>query len=578
VFCLALGAFASTDSARGGERSRTPLGTVRGSASLERLHAIDEGDLVWPQFQGSSRHTGLSPFDAPAPGLERAWTFDMPEDEDRLSGAVVAGDLVVTVSKDRVFGLDLSSGTLRWSIERAEGPAFMPVSTPAVTVVGDTPVLLFLEGQVSEEDSGLVAYSLAADEPEHLWTQPLNDSSITGVTTAGDLAFVGDISGNAYGIRIATEPQPDLPRAEEGDGGESPGPGEESGASPSGQSGSPAATGSPTATTQASPGETEQSPEEGGTPSHEGTQGPGGEEEEDSTEGSDTGLIEWSTVTTGPAGAALAAADGVVYVVASAPTSGEASVTALDAETGDPVWPEPFGSSTVTTFASAVTVGEDALYVGFNDQTVQAVDPEDGRLLWSTRTRSVFSPSSAAAISGDAVLVMATSDNESGLYRIEADTGRRSGPWRHGAEAGVWDFDFDAPNLLGSPVVVGGAVYAGLSDGRLVALDLESGLLVWQDDRQEGALGPIAAADGLLLVPEDLENGGLHGYRHDPEAELTAVESPTKLDPGASLANYGVAVAGVAAGFFLLHLAIRAAARRPGGTGSDRSAPEGPLR
>lgn len=530
---------------------------AQGAGSLN-APAIDGDSLVWPQFQGTGAHAGVSGFEDPAPGLTRVWTFPMPQDELQLSGAILVGDLAITLGREAVFGIDVSSGELRWTLPRATGEAGL-APLPAVAIVDEVPVLLFLEGRAEGEDSALVAYSLVEEEPEHLWTQPLNDTSVGSVTVDGDMAFVGDVSGNAYGIRIVPEPREDLGPPSSGGVGtpeESPSPSESASEVPPE---SPSASASEVPTSTAGIG----SPSGPSTPAPTGTS----PAEQPETPG-EQGLIEWFVAAGGVVEAALATGDGVVYVVARDNATGRVGLTALESETGDPVWSQPYSPRVPGGFLSPPTLGEDALYFGTADfllgAYVHRVDLDSGTSDWSTHLRSVWLPTLPAALDGDALLAVATTGAESAVFRVDAQTGRRSGPFTHGEDAGVWDYEFPTANLQSSPVVVGETVYVGLEDGRLGAIDLPSGVLVWEGEDLGGRLGAIAAGDGVLLVSSEGDDGGLHALRHDPQADLVSTVSPTKLEPGSALRDFGLALVAVTVGFFLLHLAVGALGRRRG--------------
>jgi outer membrane protein assembly factor BamB len=450
-----------------------------------RTQIADPAQSPWPQFQGSADHGGVSPFDEPAPGLKEAWRFDLPEGEEELSGPVIAGGLVLSAAQTAVYAVEPDTGELRWKVPREQGPS----AVPAVAEVRGTRVLLVPEG-ASAKEARLVAYSM--EDREQLWEVPLSDRAGRAVAVHGDLAFVGDVSGNLYAVRVSVEAVEDA---------------------------------------------------------------------ED--------LVEWrfrpGGGVEGILDAPVAIGGGRVFAVVRNGTTGQVEVVAFDERTGRREW--TFTPPTLPSVGSPVTVGRDGVYFGLGDQYVYGVDAASGMERWATRVRSPFFPVVAPALTpGGALLAAPTLPGlESGLYRIDAETGERSSPWRQGGDTGVWDFDFDASNLASSPVVVGGHVYMGLGDGRLVAIDLATGKLVWSADTGEGGLGPIAAADGMLVVTRGGDDGGLVAFRHDPDGALVSVDSPTRLDPGESLLNYAVAFAAVAGAYSVLWLAARLVRARRGG-------------
>ncbi len=151
----------------------------------------------WPQFQGGPAHPGSA--SGPEPPYRRAWSFSVaPVGEQSASAPVVSGDVAITVGPSGVFGIDLSTGTQRWSVPRARGPS----TVPAVATVKGEDVVLFTEGS-SGSDSRLRAVSLATQQP--VWTAvALGAQSHSGVTVDGDTAFVGDDLGHVYAVDVAT--------------------------------------------------------------------------------------------------------------------------------------------------------------------------------------------------------------------------------------------------------------------------------------------------------------------------------------------------------------------------------------
>jgi PQQ-like domain len=113
------------------------------------------------------------------------------------------------------------------------------------------------------------------------------------------------------------------------------------------------------------------------------------------------------------------------------------------------------------------------------------------------------------------------------VYRLDPETGER-----------LWDFAVNEP-VTQSPVVVAGAtVLAATSTGRLVAIDLESGLLVWQSDEGSGLLRSLALTPDMVLAVRGGLDAGLVAFAHDPDGTLVSVVSPTELDLPKLLGSY----------------------------------------
>ncbi len=110
------------------------------SLALFATRASAQEEPTWSQFQGGPGHPGVLA-DGPAPPYRVAWTLPAPAG-DALSGAVVAGDLAVSVGEEAVYGIDVASGAVQWQIPRAGGP----LSVPAIGVAGGRRILVYLEG------------------------------------------------------------------------------------------------------------------------------------------------------------------------------------------------------------------------------------------------------------------------------------------------------------------------------------------------------------------------------------------------------------------------------------------------
>lgn len=182
----------------------------------------------------------------------------------------------------------------------------------------------------------------------------------------------------------------------------------------------------------------------------------------------------------------------------------------------EPAWSLTLGASVST----AAVMDDDHVYVALREHTLVALQRDSGLIAWIWAGDTVLS---MAAGGGDLFLVTA-----GGLRAIDAATGyerwvvpvgaRVTAPlvWAHdrvivAAEPGdllgvraldghlVWRRPLGAmtshPPLPGGP----GALYLSLSDGRVVALTLDAGELLWE--RQlPGTLSPPAAARDRVFV------------------------------------------------------------------------------
>ena len=129
---------------------------------------------------------------------------------------------------------------------------------------------------------------------------------------------------------------------------------------------------------------------------------------------------------------------------------------------------------------------------------------------------------------------MSTSPLDSALYAFDASDGTKA-----------WDFEFQAPAFLSSPLVVGNTVYVGIDDGRVIAVDARRALEVWEDHTGPGGIGPLAASGDELIASKRGHRGGLIAFGPNPGGRFLAVTSPTKLHFGRVFAGYAIAFAAV---------------------------------
>lgn len=151
-------------------------------------------------------------------------------------------------------------------------------------------------------------------------------------------------------------------------------------------------------------------------------------------------------------------AAGTVYVA-----DAEGQVQALDADSGRTRWEAELDLPV----SGGPGVGSGKLLLGTIDGDVIALNTENGEERWRTRLTSEVL--SVPAVSSSTVVVH-TVDGK--LFGLEATDGSER-----------WRYEREVPSLTlrgtGSPVISGGAVYVGMAGGRLVALRLDNGGLIW---------------------------------------------------------------------------------------------------
>jgi outer membrane protein assembly factor BamB len=423
----------------------------------------------WPQFQGSGSHAGVAATLLPPP-LKRLWWFHAPRERSGLSGVVVVGGTAIALGEHGVYGVDATSGSARWTVDRNGGP----ICEPAVGEAGGRLLLVYTEGD-RRNDSAVVGVDLATQH--ELWRRSLQSVSASGVTVDGATAFLGDRAGRLYAFDLAT--------------------------------GAPA---------------------------------------------------KWSPepLVAGVIDAPPAASAGQVFAVTRNPDTNEVHVLAVNGSSGKVLWDHApsFAAGTGT----AVGTSGDHVFFGLgSEQRTHALARLTGIEDWSARSRDTFSPWSSPAVADGRLFITSTSTSKAVLYAFDAATGTKQ-----------WDFQFQEAAIRSSPVVAGRTAYLGLEDGRVVAIDIPSGLEVWEDHTGSGAMGPLALAGDELVASKRGSRGGLIAFGPNPSGRLLRVESPTVLHLGGVLARYGLAFVAVFVAAFGTALLLR---RRASGASGRTTAP-----
>jgi outer membrane protein assembly factor BamB len=176
-------------------------------------------------------------------------------------------------------------------------------------------------------------------------------------------------------------------------------------------------------------------------------------------------------------------ADGRVYAA-----DLEGRVYAIDAATGKELWEVETGLR----LSGGPGFGEGTLVVGSLDGDVVALNPDNGSERWRARLSSEVVASPAVA---------------NGIVVARANDGRKFG---YGATDGErkWVYDRGLPSLTlrgnSSPLIAGGAVFAGYDNGQVVALRLEDGVQQWEQTVAVGEgrteIDRMVDIDGEIVV------------------------------------------------------------------------------
>ncbi len=143
----------------------------------------------------------------------------------------------------------------------------------------------------------------------------------------------------------------------------------------------------------------------------------------------------------------------------------DGDIEAFDASNGEPLWSEDLDDERVT---GGPGTGENTVLLGTGEGKVIALNAADGKHLWDSQLSSeILSP----PLRREGVVVARTNDGK--VFGIDGDNGKR-----------LWIYDRTVPALTlrgtSTPAIDSGLVIAGFDAGRLAALELRSGKLVWE--------------------------------------------------------------------------------------------------
>ncbi len=188
-------------------------------------------------------------------------------------------------------------------------------------------------------------------------------------------------------------------------------------------------------------------------------------------------------------------------------------VFALDANSGQPAWPEPFDGAQHSIWGRP-TYKDGVVYVSSLDRHVYALDSESGSLLWETDVGGSVSDRSV----NNSDLIYAGSFDQQ-VYALDADDGEVR--WTAPAEASVW----------GAPLFVDGMVYFADLGGNVYAVNAETGEPIWHSSGAGYVVAAPVYADGIVYIASggdqevspDERSGWLIAYDAQTGAELQRV-------------------------------------------------------
>lgn len=178
----------------------------------------------------------------------------------------------------------------------------------------------------------------------------------------------------------------------------------------------------------------------------------------------------------------------------------DGNVSAFNPENGDRIWRTELG----IVLSAGPGVGDGLVVVAGYDGDLVALNAADGTEAWRIN------------IGGETLAKPAIADGSVVVYSIDGRL--RVFAALDGRE--IWSIERDVPALTqrgnANPVIAGDAVIAGFDNGRLVAIDLDDGIVEWESvltpPSGRSDLDRLADVDGsLAVVGQDVYAAGYNG-------------------------------------------------------------------
>ena len=187
-----------------------------------------------------------------------------------------------------------------------------------------------------------------------------------------------------------------------------------------------------------------------------------------------SGNLIWNFATQGVIESSPAVANGKVYV-----ESDDGYVYCLDAYTGAFIWRTFVNSNLPFTFGNLVlksspVVTGGRVYIGSLDGYLYALNANNGNIIWRTKTDGPIE--SSPAVADGAVYFTSHEPTSGALYKLDANTGdviwKQLLPYQYSFTGGT--------EMLGSPSVAAGMVFASSNWGAYYAINATTGDIAWK--------------------------------------------------------------------------------------------------
>jgi len=196
--------------------------------------------------------------------------------------------------------------------------------------------------------------------------------------------------------------------------------------------------------------------------------------------------------------------DGVLYVASS-----DGEVAAISAVDGDRLWRVELERP----LSGGVGYHDRRLYLGGADGSVLQLSADDGVVEWE------------APVSGEVLAAPAVSDD---WIIVQTYDGKLLG-FQPGADEPAWTFTSDVPVLklrgTSTPILVGGNAIAGFGDGKVVAVDVNSGNVSWES--RIGVPQGSSEIDRIVDIDGAMTQQGIELFVASYQGRVAALDSRT---------------------------------------------------
>jgi outer membrane protein assembly factor BamB len=190
------------------------------------------------------------------------------------------------------------------------------------------------------------------------------------------------------------------------------------------------------------------------------------------------------------------------------PGGPDASLIALDRDTGETIW-QTKGLSQQSAYCSARLIrhGDRRLIITLVEKGIVAIDPETGHVLWQHEQLNKYGVRSSPPLYADGRIYFCAGGGSGGIQLALADNGLSVTP--------KWTDRTLDPQMHGV-VLVGGCIYgtAQSANKGFVCLDWETGKVMWNAPATK--MAAVVCADGMLYVYG--EDGTMRLVKPSPEA------------------------------------------------------------